>query len=111
MKFELTENHIKLLNRGYVEFDPGAYYGAASLNPKRPYGNSGVIDDIYEILNDKEWDYDEQGDMEDEYVDELLKIHEETATALQIILCTKSFEPGMYELKSAWDSRSWGKVE
>jgi hypothetical protein len=110
MKFELTENHIKLLNRMYVEWDDSAYDGAPAINIKRPYGNSAVAYDVYEIIHGKEWDYGEYDEeMPEEIYEQMLELHQETRTALQIVLCTKSFESGLYELKSAWDSRSWVK--
>ncbi len=109
MNFELTENHIKLLNRMYVYFDGGAYDGAPAIDIKRPYGNSSCVYDIYEILHGKEWDSEE--DMPETLREELLQIHSETATALQIVLATKSFEPGLYEMKEKYSARSWRKVE
>lgn len=109
-RFELTENHIKLLSKSFIEFNDSRYYGASSVNIIHPYGNSDVVGDIYEILYGEEWDYSERGEMGDELVNELMKIHRETATALQIVLCAKTFEPGLYEQKSEWSSLSWGKV-
>ena len=108
--FQLTEDHIKLLNRMYVYWDDDSYDGAPAIDTKRPYGNSGVVNDVYEIIHGKEWDYEHE-EMPEEIYEQMMDIHAETATALQIVLCTKSFEPGLYELKSLWDSLSWRKVE
>lgn len=108
--FQLTENHIKLLNRMYVYWDNGAYDGSPCIDSKRPYGNSGVVNDIYEIVHGKEWDYDEHEEMPEEIYEQMLEIHRETATALQIVLCMKSFEPGTYEKKISYDSLSWRKT-
>lgn len=109
MNFELTENHIKLLNRMYVYFDDYSYDGAPAVSTKRPYGNSSVVYDLYEIIFEKDWDND--ADMPDELYEELMTIHRETGTALQIVLCTKSFEPGKYEKSNRYNDRSWRKVE
>lgn len=110
--FQLTEDHIKLLSRMYVEWYDSAYDGAPVINIKRPYGNSPVAYDVYEIIHSKEWDYGENDEeMPEEIYEQMLELHRETRTALQIVLCTKSFEPGLYELKSLWDSLSWRKVE
>ena len=49
-KFTLTENHIKLLCRAYVGWN-GAEFGAPSIDPKRPYGNSDVLHDMGDILS------------------------------------------------------------
>jgi hypothetical protein len=105
-KFELTKTHIKLLNSMYVN---DVAYGAPAIDSKRPYGNSAVASDIYEIVHGEEWDNDEE--MPDEVDEEMLAIHRETATALQIVLCTKSFEPGVYEKKNRYDDLSWRKIE
>lgn len=105
--FTLTENHIKLVRSFYIDFDTRAYDGAPCVNIKRPYGNSDVMRDVYEIL---------YGTLDDEVVDDntikhLKQLHEETATALQIILCTGSFQPGTYALECKYDSLSWRLVE
>lgn len=110
-QFKLTENHIKLLSHMYVDWYEGAYDGAPAINIKRPYGNSSVAYDVYEIIHSKEWDYGENDEMTEEIYEHMLELHRETRTALQIVLCTKSFEPGLYELKNEWRSLSWGKVE
>jgi hypothetical protein len=108
-RFELKEEHIKLINRMYVYFDDFSYDGAPAIDSKRPYGNSSVAYDVYEILFGKEFDYDEHDEMPEELYEDLMKVHKETATALQIVLCTKSFEPGTYEKTSRYDSLSWKK--
>lgn len=56
--FQVTEEQLKLLKHSYVVWW-GAEYGAAAIDPKRPYGNSSVESDIAEIL---EWgEEDEEG--------------------------------------------------
>ena len=110
-EFEFTENHIKLLNRMYVYFDECSYSGSPCVDSKRPYGNSGVANDIYEIIFGEEFDYEEYGDMPEKLYEDLMKVHRETGTALQIVLCTKSFVPGTYKKKNSYDNLSWEKVE
>lgn len=90
MKFTLTENHIKLLRRCWVEWDD-CETGAPAINPKRPYGNSYVAGDIHQTLTGRRSD-DLSEDQEDQY----LLLHRETETALQVILSTGSFTPGDY---------------
>ena len=112
MQFEMTENHIKLLQHMYFDYDEYTETGAPYADPKRPYGNSNVVYDIYEIIFGKYWEgEDEDDDMDEELQDDLMSIHYETATALQIILATKSFEPGVYEMEDGRDRFSWRKVE
>lgn len=85
--FELRKEHLRLLRYSYVRWQKYGRdgYGAAAIDPKTPYGNSFILDDLAEILG---------GDLP---LDELMKLHRETETALQICLTTQSFEPGLYE--------------
>ncbi len=109
-KFTLTQQHIDLVRNMYIHFDNQLYYGAPCVNIKRPYGNSDVLFDVYEIVHAHEFEYDPDDEYFDADIDpdgSLQKLHEETATALQIILCTGSFVPGKYEISRKYDSRSW----
>ena len=115
-EFNLTEEHIKLLNNSYVSwFDGYCDYGVACIDGKRPYGNSDVVGDIHEILTGETIDEDkleEQGINYDEFCENLYtkykKIHSETETALQIVLSTKAFEVGQYR-KDGY-GKNWTKV-
>ena len=112
IQFELTENHIKLLRNMYFEYNEYSETGAPCADTKRPYGNSMVVHDVYEILYGKPWwDGVNEDDMPDDLEDELMSIHYGTGYALQIILVTKSFEPGMYEMEDERDQFSWRKLE
>lgn len=93
--FILTEDHIKLLSNAYVSWD-NCEFGAPEIDPKRPYGNSDVLEDMSEILG---IDISEN----EENKLKLKKLHKETETALQIILSTKSFIPGEY-IKEEYDT-------
>lgn len=113
-RFELTENHITLLRNMYFEYADDCETGAPVADCKRPYGNSNVAMDIYEILYNKEFDlYDDETDDYceewEEIRNELMELHYGTANALQIILATKSFEPGIYE-RERGSEFSWKKV-
>ena len=96
-KFNMTEEHIKLVRAMYVGWS-NCEFGAPEVDPKRPYGNSDVIDDIAEILGispvENDWDekvYPKGTDAR------CTKLHKETQTALQIILATGEFKLGQYE--------------
>jgi hypothetical protein len=93
-KFEVTENHIKLLKSAYTSWE-SCEFGAPSIDYKRPYGNSDVYSDIAEILGIM------RDDPEDGWTDEQInlmdKVHSETETALQIFLVTGFMKDGMYE--------------
>ena len=112
-QFELTEEHLKLLQRMYVGWQ-WCETGAPEIDPKRPYGNSAVEADIAEILGFELFDYDEDEDY-GEYNEEALqraeKLHLETMIALQIVLKTQSFEPGMYRRTVKYNTTSWELVE
>ena len=105
-KFNLTDEHIALLNRFYISYNDGCEYGAPEVNPKRPYGNSHVVGDMAEILQVTVPDRDEVE--YDKFCRDMNRLHQETATALQIVLQTKSFEPGQYIRENY---STWKKVE
>lgn len=111
MTFEVTEDHLKLVKRMYWDWDDSGYDGAPAVGLKRPYGNSDVTGDIVEILGwDTPWEqYD--GYPDDETIDRALRIHREMVTVLQIATATLSWEPGMYEKTSTYDSTSWRRVD
>ena len=116
-RFTLTEDHIKLIRRMCVGWQH-CEYGAPEINPKRPYGNSSVEGDIYEILGwvdmknlteDEEEDlFDGRGEFGD-LAERAMVLHRETETALQIVLRIGSFTPGIYEADSY--SNDWKLVE
>jgi hypothetical protein len=103
VEFTLTEDHIKLLRRTYVYEDLSTYeYGAAWVNPKRPYGNSDVEEDIIDILG---WPVQD----EDDERAAAAKVHSETPIALQIVLSTGTFTPGVYR-RPLYNTREWKLV-
>ena len=108
-RFELTETHLKLIRKMNVGYNEYCEFGAPEIDPKRPYGNSSVYYDIGEILNITP----ESGDpcdpeFSEEQEEEMMKIHKETAEALQVILASGSFETGLYESEPY--HRNWKKV-
>jgi hypothetical protein len=101
--FELTEQHIKLLRRFYVNWQD-TETGAPEIDPKRPYGNSAVASDIAEILVVKGQD---DGELADDQVHDLMALHYETHIALQIVLVTGQFKAGKYVKADEHDALSW----
>lgn len=71
-------------------------WGAPAANCKRPYGNSGylVYYDINEALDFPFDAYD--GDFDDHDKAAMDELHRGTVQALEVILQTRSFKPGMY---------------
>lgn len=98
--FELKPDHIRLIRRMNVGYNADTEFGAPEIDPKRPYGNSDVFNDIGEILGigAKGGDHTDP-EYTEEQCAEFLAIHKETATALQVVLSSGSFEPGMYYSK------------
>lgn len=98
--FIVTDEHIKLLRNAYVRWDD-CEYGAPAIDPKRPYGNSSVEEDIINLLG---WEKGDRcphcneylEDISDDLLDSAYTIHCETQTALQIFLFTGEMKPGCY---------------
>ena len=93
IEFQLTEDHIKLLRQMEVGWQRDEF-GAPEIDPKRPYGNSQVYYDIAEHLGRDI--PEEPKEFSDEEKAEMFKLHRETETALQIVLRTGNFAPGVY---------------
>jgi hypothetical protein len=71
---KITEDHVKLVSRLNLQWQ-NCEYGAPEVDPKRPYGNSDVENDIREILGKPE--------MSDE---RCAVIHEELLGVLQLVI-------------------------
>lgn len=91
--FEVTENHIKLLKRMIVQWND-VEFGAPTIDPKRPYGNSDVINDIRKITKLKVKEFSD---------DDLVVLHAQMETVLQIAICNLSINPGTYVCKNYFD--------
>jgi hypothetical protein len=97
-RFTVTDAHLTLLRAAYVRWED-IETGAPAIDGKRPYGNGDVPRDMAELLG-VEPAGDEYGDAEElsrDQREELLRLHRETETALQIVLVTGAFEAGEYE--------------
>jgi len=95
--FELKEEHIKLLQNMYWEYQD-CETGAPAVDCKRPYGNSYVPPDVAAILGVKLAEDDD--DEYEKQVQEIMQYHYDSHTALEIILQTRSFKTGVYEKDS-----------
>jgi hypothetical protein len=106
-EFTVTEDHLRLLRQTYVFWDE-TEFGAPAIDAKRPYGNSNVFGDIAEILDmpESEWS-DEDGNPSLDAEWRFLRLHVETAIALQIALITGEFRTGRYVRDDEYDDRSW----
>lgn len=100
-------------------------FGAPEIDPKRPYGNSDVYQDMVEIiglekiedekyrfrLDHRKWTLYGENEYNLEFPDDLTealdKLHLDMQTALQIVLCTQMFKTGPYYKENEYDDRSW----
>lgn len=104
-KFTVTAEHLTLLRHANVGWC-GDEFGAPTIDPKRPYGNSNVHRDIAGLLGFAPADPD--GEFTAEQMQEMDLIHGGTQTALQIVLATGRFEAGTY---TSEDWSTWQRVE
>lgn len=103
VKFTMTEQHLTLLRHMHV--DPGPT--APVVDQKRPYGNSDIEQDVCKLLRlpyDRESDTPLTKDVEAT----VKRLQKETATALQIVLRTGTFELGDY--RADWEGGKWVRV-
>jgi hypothetical protein len=104
-RFTLTADHVTLLRHMSVGWH-GIEYGAPAIEPKRPYGNGDVEQDIHEILTGRREPLEDLARQEREALQARYRqLHEETRTALQVVLAAGSFEPGEYMADRS--SRNW----
>lgn len=113
--FEVTEAHIKLVSRLNIGWCDYAYDGAPGVDPKRPFGNSDVERDIFEItqpekyaaMTEEDWDhwYD------DETHEDLAVLFYEMGFVVQIMAAMTGqgvlMTPGHYHLTEQYSYNSW----
>ena len=109
VEFVINENHIKLLKRMNVDWLSDEF-GAPGINPKSPYGDSDVIRSMAEVLGVESLRSD-YFILTEAQENDLLQLHEEMITVLQICLCTLSFETGRYIKRDEYASNSWVKAD
>ena len=81
-KFTIKEQHIKLLNKMYINWQD-CEFGAPAVDCKRPYGDSMVYNDLAEALG---YEQDEDYDYNTQQEDLMNKLHAEMETVLQILV-------------------------
>ena len=111
-EFEITEQHLKLLQRQTVRFEECGEIGASEVNHKRPYGNSFIEDDMAKILGitGEDVDCEYQNTLSDRQIDYLHRLHIETTIALQICLQHLNFEPGKFVREPKRITGKWKKL-
>lgn len=106
-QFELKPEHLKLLGHAYTNWQD-CETGAPEIDPKRPYGNSDVPDDVGEILGwNKEGNDGEEESLSRHQREVAIDLHRETEIALQIILSEVSkgrkVKTGIYQRTNEGD--------
>ena len=94
--FTVTPDHITLLSSVYISWNDGEF-GAPTIDPKRPYGNSYVWSDMAICLGIVSESDDDPSDFSDMQMAKMRKLHNELETVLQIVLSTTSFTCGLYK--------------
>lgn len=109
--FYVTEDHLKLLPHLWFDYDDWTEFGAPEVDPKRPYGNSDVYNDIAEHLGIKpDGEEDSYGDKEFTEVQlrYMLQLHKDMTTVLNIMVRNGGVERSAYTA-SAY-GQDWKKL-
>jgi len=104
--FEVTEDHLTLLSSTYIDWWD-CEYGAPVINPKRPYGNSDVEEDVCQRLG---WEPDDLGEYSRTILKKAGELHRETEVALQICLSRLEFKTGVF-ISDDICRREWAPLE
>lgn len=107
-RFTITEDHLKLLKNMWTSWDD-TEFGAPQIDPKRPYGNSSVYEDIAGIIGLKIPDFDKDEEWSKADLDAMNQLHQEMETVLQIGVRLLEFRVGDYECEEY--SADWKRKE
>jgi len=110
--FTVKSDHLKLLRASVVAWSSqwdGSMFGAACVDPRRPYGDVDVYRSMIRILDVKlnrvadiktadwrDWDI-ETDEIPMEEMNRLEQLHQETEIALAICLSRGVFETGVFK--------------
>lgn len=117
IKFELKEDHIKLIKHLKWSMTPSNQILSRGNDNEEygdsPFGGDDLFEDMDTILNGRPENFDPLNDeniiLTESQIAEMQVLFDELPTALDIILYTSKFEPGHY--KSKWYDRNWIKYE
>ena len=114
IKFELKEEHVKLLRHlRWSKDKKNLIVNISDDEDSVPFGSDNIYEAIDLILNGKPEDFDpfetdEVVEYSDEQKAEWDKLYEELPIALDLILHNQSFDLGKY--KSKYHDRNWKKM-
>ena len=104
-RFELTEDHVRLIRRFNIWWDDGAYEGSPAVDAKRPFGNGDWVSDVAEIIGLKKVEADDGETYWPKGTRSKCEtLYKELDKALQVVLAAGSFEPGTYVSDSYRDN-------
>lgn len=116
IKFELTENHVKLLKNLRWSLKDNIVVGMGHDGEDfiPPLGEDFIHDAIDIILNGKPTDFDpfntdEPNKYSEEQKAEWDKLYSELPLALDVVLYNGNYELGTYKTK--WHDRVWKKIK
>jgi hypothetical protein len=102
--FILTDEHVILLRHLSVD---DVVDRAPQIDTRRPYGNGDYIKDIAELLDVELVEtYDEEMVIRKEDGERLEKLHQSLGWALQVVLASGLFTPGVYKTSGQY-VRDW----
>jgi hypothetical protein len=83
----IKDHHLRLLGRLNIGWNMYAYDGGPGTDLKRPFGNSNLPGDLFEIVMQRPLDYEEYEDDElpEEIYDQLMTIYYEMDYVLMIV--------------------------
>lgn len=109
VKFELTDNHLKLIRNLRFSMENNNITCADVLSP---FGGDNLYDDIDLILKGRPTDFDPMEipePLSDDTIADYQRLYDELPSALEIVLTLNTFEIGWY--KRRWHDRTgWEKV-
>ena len=102
--FILTEEHVILLRHLNVD---DVVDRAPQIDTRRPYGSGDYIKDIAELLGVEMIEtWDEEMVLRKADGERLERLHQSLGWALQVVLSSGSFTPGVYKTTGAY-VRDW----
>lgn len=111
LKFELKEDHLKLLK--HLEWERDFNGNNIRTSGENPFGGFDHYEDMGVIIYGKPDDFDPiDGDpfeWSDEQKEEMDKLLSELPMAIEVILYTQSFTMGKY--KTRYHKRDWKKIK
>ena len=110
LKFELKETHLnllKFLTWGEIED------GVITTKGETPFGGFNHYDDMSVILYGKPENFDplvdEEHEWEESKINEMDELLHELPLAIEVVLNSRSFKPGLYKTK--YHNRDWKLIK